>query len=165
LTALRIKRKVERLIMRYSIPKISDEELAELAKRIRPVVRKKSRGKRPFYIKVNPDLRGTSYLWDVKYEKEATGLFEFATVTTLHTYGYHAFFKPSVAEVLAQIPPEYRDRVVAFEITERPMSAEDLNKERAALNQGFHVAVTALYTTVDDATLKVLTEKTEEATA
>lgn len=151
--------------MRYSIPKISNTELAELAKRIRPIVRKESRGNRPFYIKVGPDLRGTSYLWDVKYEKEAKGLFEFATITTLHTYGYHAFFKPSVAEVIAQIPPEYRDRVVAFEITNRPKSIEDLNKEKVALNQGFHVAVTALYTTVDDATLKVLTQKTEEAAA
>jgi hypothetical protein len=151
--------------MRYSIPKISNEELAELAKRIRPIVRKASDINRLFFIKPDPDLRGLSYLWDVKYEEEATGLFEFATITTFHTYGYHGFFKPSVAEVIAQIPPEFRDRVVAFEITNRPFSAEDLNKERVALNQGFHVAVTALYTTVDDATLKVLTEKTEEAAA
>jgi hypothetical protein len=148
--------------MRYSIPKISNEELAELAKRIRPVVRKESDG-RPFYIKADSDLRRLSYLWDVKYEEEAKGLFEFATITTLHTYGYYGMFKPSVAEVIAQIPPDYRDRVVAFEITTRPLCADDLNKQKKAVNEGFHMAVTALLTTVDDKTLAVLKEKAQEA--
>lgn len=144
---------------RYRIPRITNEELAELAKRIKPVMR--GAGNKLFYGKIDPDLRGTSYTWNFKATKEATGLFEFATIRTLHTYGSPMLFKPSVAEVIAQIPREYCDRVVAFEITQRPVHSDDLIKERDALNAGFHVAVTALLTTVDESTLKIIQEKTE----
>lgn len=146
---------------RYSIPKITNAELSELAARIKPVVRDEKRNNLPFYIEVDPDLRGTSYLWDYKFTEEAKDLFEFATIRTLHTYGYYGMFKPSVAEVLAQIPPEYRDRVVAFEITQRPVNSDDLFREQEAVNQGFHVAVTALLTTVDESTHKIIQEKIE----
>lgn len=57
---------------------------------------------------------------------------------------YYGIFKPSIAEVLAQIPEELIEQTVAFE-TIGPADADALNKERDALNAGFHVATTRLY--------------------
>lgn len=65
-------------------------------------------------------------------------------IRTLHTYGSPCFFKPSVAEVLAQIPDDMLEGVVAFE-TRGPSDVADMNRESEALNAGFHVARTRLY--------------------
>ena len=69
---------------------------------------------------------------------------EVARIRTLHTYAYYGFFKPSIAEVLAQIPSHLVDSVIAFE-TKGPGDADDLNDDRSALNAGFHAATTILY--------------------
>jgi hypothetical protein len=127
-----------------AIPKIEDADLKALAKRIRPVARKDAAGA-PYYIVGKIDLRNESYLWDPEFGKEATGLTPLMQIRTYHTYGYYGFFKPSIAEVIAQIPVQVRDRVVAFEITNRPEHASDLNGQRDALNAGLHVAMTILY--------------------
>jgi hypothetical protein len=54
-------------------------------------------------------------------------------------------FKPSIAEVLAQIPEEHLEQVLAFEIVDSPNNVDDLNAEREALNAGYHIATTRLY--------------------
>jgi hypothetical protein len=66
-------------------------------------------------------------------------------ITTHHSWGHYSLFKPSIAEVLAQIPAEHLNQVVAFEIVVKPETAEDLNKDLEALNAGYHVATTRLY--------------------
>jgi hypothetical protein len=124
-----------------TIPEISDERLAELAKRIRPVVR--SRSNALAYIEPC-DLRRVSFIWDAKITRKASKLVKHATIRTLHTYGYYGLFKPSIAEVLAQIPEDLIEQTVAFEVI-GPKDASDLNREQEALNAGFHVAVTHLY--------------------
>lgn len=123
------------------IPKISNDRLAELAARIKPVVR--NRNGALAYIKPC-DLRHEAFTWDAKTTRKAKNLVKHATIRTLHTYGYYGMFKPSVAEVLAQIPVELIEQTVAFE-TVGPADADALNKESAALNAGFHVATTRLY--------------------
>jgi hypothetical protein len=127
-----------------AIPKIDDKDLKALAARIKPVACKK-RGGAKYYITGKIDLRGESYLWDPKFGEEATDLTELMQIRTYHTYGYYGFFKPSIAEVIAQIPVPVRDQVVAFEITGQPTEAADLNEQRQALNAGLHVALTTLY--------------------
>ncbi len=123
------------------IPEISDATLNELFKTIKPVVR---RGNHLYYIEpVN--LRNIAYTWDPKLTKKAVNLKKLRTIKTYHTYGYYGFFKPSVAEVIAQIPKDDLDKVVAFEIIESPDTVDDLNAESAALNAGYHVAKTQLY--------------------
>jgi hypothetical protein len=87
-----------------------------------------------------------SFLWDAKPAKKAKKLKTLCDITTHHSFGFAGFFKPSIAEVLAQIPEEHLDKVVAFEIVEAPESADDLNREREATNAGYHVAKTRLYT-------------------
>ncbi|MBI4118791.1 MAG: hypothetical protein HY452_00830 [Parcubacteria group bacterium] len=134
------------------IPKIPKKRIKELAKRIKPVVRfarganglfESSEG-HLFHIKP-VDLFGIAYTWDPKPTDKATGLKRLCDIRTYHTYGYYGFFKPSIAEVLAQIPTEHLTEVVAFEIVESPETAGDLNREHEALNAGYHVATTRLY--------------------
>ena len=125
------------------IPEISDKKLKKLVAQIKPVIRfaegRKGLFKSPeghlYYIKkVNP--RTMSYLWDPKPTDKAEGLVEFERITTYDEYGASSLFKPSIAEVLAQIPKSYRDKVVAFELTESGLSGE------------YHVATAVLYSRV-----------------
>lgn len=123
------------------IPEISDEELNRRLKRIKPVV--EFDGVKRYIRRCHP--RNVAYTWDAKPARVADDIRPLETVTTYHTFGYHGFFKPSVAEVASQIPERLLESVVAFEIIKRPQTAEDLNLEQRALNKGFHVATTQLY--------------------
>lgn len=122
------------------IPKLTNERLAELQATIKPVIRD---GKDLWYIE-DVDPRNIAFTWDPKPTEKATGLKLLCTARTLHTYGYHGFFKPSIAEVLAQVPADLVDKAVAFEVN-GPGTADDLNQEKEALDAGFHVAQTSFY--------------------
>lgn len=125
------------------IPEISDDELFTLCTRIRTVVDFPKKGK--FFIKP-VDPRNASFMWSPKPDKRAKDLKPLRVIRTYHTWSYYGFFKPSIAEVIAQIPKELLDQVVAFEIIKYPKTADDLNEESEALNAGYHVATTRLYT-------------------
>lgn len=127
--------------VKFSIPQITDYRLAELAKRIRPV---EQSGPIDFYYLKPCDLRCEAFTWDAKRGKKAPMLREIGRVRTLHTYGYYGFFKPTIAEVLAQIPEELLGDAIAFKI-KGPQDTDDLNDDKEALNQGFHVARTIIY--------------------
>lgn len=86
-----------------------------------------------------------SYTWALVPTTQATDLKPLADIRMYHTYGWYGCFKPLVSEVLAQIPEEYLDRVVAFEIIEQPEDASDLNRESEATNAGYHVSKVRLY--------------------
>jgi len=125
------------------IPAISNTKLAKLCARIRPIVTFPELGKR--YISF-VDPRNVSYLWDpTATNEEVEGIAELKAITTYHTFGFYGLFKPSIAEVIAQIPEDLLDQVVAFEIIKSPEDAEDLKRERKATSAGYHVAVTMLY--------------------
>lgn len=124
------------------IPEITDERLAELVERIKPIVRWDN-GDQYYIEPVDP--RGVAFTWDPTPTKKAMGLMPIRDITTYHTFGYHGMFKPSIAEVLAMIPEDVIDEVVAFEIVELPETADDLNKNFEALIDGYHVAKTRLY--------------------
>jgi hypothetical protein len=123
------------------IPKGSKKKIVELAEKIQPVI---TIDGHLTHIKPS-DLFNVSYVWDPKPTQKAIGLKAVADIRTYHGYGYYGFFKPSVAEVIAQIPENLVQTIVAFEIVESPETADDLNKEPEALNEGFHVAKTRLY--------------------
>ena len=125
------------------IPKISDEELNDLFTHIKPVIDFYGKGKR--YIEP-VDLRGTAFIWDPEPAEKAKGLKMLRDIRTYHSYAYYGLFKPSIAEVIAQIPKELLDQVIAFEIIKKPETADDMNGELEALNAGYHVATTRLYT-------------------
>ena len=92
------------------------ERVEELCRKIQPVI---SFGKERYYIKkVDPEK--IAFTWDPKKTKRARKLKPLKDITTYHTYGYYGMFKPSIAEVLAQIPEELLAATRAFEIVERP---------------------------------------------
>lgn len=121
------------------IPMLTEEELNFRADRIAAIVN-------GHFIEQD-DIINTSYIWEpvntvaVDYHQlEVIG-----DVRTYHSYGYYGLFKPSIAEVLAQIPAEYVETAVAFELKQIPQTAEDLNAEIRILNLGYHVAQVRVY--------------------
>ncbi len=126
----------------FRIPPIGDKLLAELVARIRPVIMHDD--KLHFIEPVHP--RDIAFTWGAKATKEAVGLVEVVGLKTLHEYGAPALFKPSIAEVLAQIPAGYIDTVVAFHTRPNDENINDWPEwDHAAMNYGFHLADTVLY--------------------
>lgn len=125
----------------YEIPTCSDAHLKELVDRIRPMVRKSDGS--IWWIKV-PKLRTVAFPWDPIYTEPAPKLVEVGRCQTLHTWAYYGFFKPTVAEVLCQLPLTVREVAQGFEVV-GPDTADDLNREKGALDAGFHVATTIFY--------------------
>lgn len=134
------------------IPSVPRNRIMEIAEQIKPVVRfvgapddfHQSMEGEPYYVEP-VDLFNVAYTWDPKPLDKAMGLETVCDIRTYHTFGYYGFFKPSIAEVLAQIPEEHLSRVIAFEIVDSPKDASDLNRELEAVNAGYHVAITRLY--------------------
>jgi len=120
---------------------LSNNELAGLMRKIRPVVRDENG--RCFYIKP-VDPREIAFTWDPVLAGRASGITRTETIYTLHRFGYHGLFKPSIAEVLSMVPQNLLDKVVAFETT-GPSDMSDLKRQWVAVEAGYHVAVTHLY--------------------
>lgn len=121
------------------------DQIFELARRIRPVDQF-PQGK--FYIKtkVQPDfILKQSYTWAPELDGPAEDIEPIIDITTYHTFGYHGFFKPSIGEVLTQIPDDFLGEVHAFEIVDWPQTVDDLNAQSEATNSGHHMATTRLY--------------------
>jgi hypothetical protein len=81
---------------------ISDERLEELMGRVQPLVQK---GGKLYRIKeVNP--RNIAFTWSPELldEVPAEKVHELLVNDTHHSCGYGAFFKPTIAECLAQHP-------------------------------------------------------------
>ena len=68
----------------------------------------------------------------------------------IHSYGYYGIFKPSIAEVLSQIPDTLLDFVDGFEIIDYPRTPEDFNKHKVEFYNHFHVSTVRLYTSRDN---------------
>ena len=136
---LRKYRGVKRVIPVSERLEISDERLEELLQRIKPVVR--HHDGELWYIK-NVHPRRHSFTWDPKVTTKAGNLEQLARITTYHTFAAPVFFKPSVAEVLAQIPPRYVHATAAFEIPTGPMY------QYIKTSRECHKAKTTLYRSV-----------------
>jgi hypothetical protein len=124
------------------IPEVSEDRIKELARRIKPIVEFRGQGK--CYIE-SVNLFDTAYTCDPKSTGRAQDIKPLRDIRTYHKYSFALFFKPSIAEVLAQIPEECLDRVIAFEIVESPETVDDINNEPEARVAGYHVATTRLY--------------------
>ena len=102
--------------------KFNEAALIKLAREIKPVVKNK-KGKLHFIEPV--DISEVSFMYDPRYSEPAKGLKEIGRVTTEHTTGGF-FFKPSVKEVLTQIPNYIlNENPVAFSILEGSASISD----------------------------------------
>lgn len=135
------------------IPEITDERLRQLYSRIKPVM-KKAGSNELYWLREFSDeeLRRVAYNWGDNFDKpvyegKITPI-KGKDFKCLHRYGFQGFFKPSIAEVLAQIDPKLLSIVVAFEIISSPHTEADFYKDpftRAAFNEGFHVSTVRLY--------------------
>ncbi len=128
-------------------PKRSNNELLELRKRIRPVLRF-ARGPDglfesvngfPYYILPHPDIHMAPYFGEAVATEEMVGVKPLTQIKTYHSTGGF-FFKPSEAEVLSQIPSEFIGNVVAYEII-------DCNMDRAR-SHGDSTATVQLYSNI-----------------
>lgn len=136
-----------------SIPKISDEEMMKRYKQIKPVIT--VNGKLHYFREYTlEELSDISYLWnyeeDVREEvgKDELEVLEDRDFVCLHSYSYCGFFKPSVGEVLFQINEYNLYFVKAFEIIEKPQTADDFHKDSftsIAFDNGYHVSTVRLY--------------------
>ena len=124
------------------IPKITSEELRRRYENIKPLMEDKNG--ELHYIAHPDSLSSMAYTWGPRLIRKATHLEPVTTIKTLHSYGHYSMFKPSVEEVLAQIPEHLLDSVSAFHLR-GPKNADDLNKFKEELNAGFQVAFATLY--------------------
>jgi hypothetical protein len=131
------------------IPEISEERLRELYSRIKPLVEEKDGNKYTLEEFTPKDLREISYYWN--HEKNRKDIIDTNDLETiqdfpcLHTWGYYGLFKPSIAEVLSQMPEDVAEEADFFEIVEWPKDADDLNKQKEILNAGFHLSRVRAY--------------------
>lgn len=119
------------------IPPINDQRIADLLACMKPLVLDDAgvlRGCRP-----NMDTRKTAYTW-YSDGPEVQGYRELARITTFHTYGAPTFFKPTLAEVLAQIPDTYIGKTAAFTTITDGDPANCFSEGRE-----YHKATTILY--------------------
>jgi hypothetical protein len=114
------------------------------AKKIKPLLCEKIGDGKVYHCKNKSDHFKESYPWKAEKTKEAKDLEELTRIRTYHTYGYYGFFKPSLAEVIQQIPEELLDQVKYF-LVAGPYDCAEMNKNIEALNDGYHVAETILY--------------------
>lgn len=105
------------------IPKLEDAELTRRQALHLPLVRRDGR----FLTVPKHNVKQMSYPWIEKLGPEVNPGPVVGTALTLHGYGYAGFFKPSVAEVLCQIPEGLVDVPTWFLVT-GPDTAADFYK-------------------------------------
>lgn len=124
------------------LPKIQESYVLEHANRIKPLL---YRDGKVSYCKSNCNHFNQSFPWDAKVTKPATDLVEVARIWTLHPWSYYGFFKPTVAEVIVQIPPDLLSKVDFF-LVRGPEEAIDLAAAKQyVFDKDVHVAQTILY--------------------
>lgn len=97
-----------------------------------------------YFCESNCDHFSQSYIWKAKIKEEIKDLIEIGSFWSLHHFAYYGFFKPTVAEVIRQIPFNMLSQVDYF-LVRGPERVEDLNDTIQYIHKGFHVARTILY--------------------
>jgi hypothetical protein len=162
------------------IPKISDAELDRLGATIKPVMRgrdipnirlatfledvsvwKKLGANNKLFWVEDADAKCATFMWSPVPKSIASDLKKMCCITTYHTFGYYSFFKPTTAEVIAQIPEGLRARVVAFETV--PIS-KDVN-ELLTPDKKYHIAKTTLYESRSRSARRFLRREKDKADA
>jgi len=139
---------------KFEIPTMSEATIRKWYSTIRPIVHQGSNF--TFLRKLsNKELSGVAYTWldnpkDYAENVDFSKLSFLADVKMLHTYGYYGLFKPSVGEVIRQIPADMLEKAVAFEIIYSPVTWADFEQFKAEFDAGFHVSIVRLYKNKDD---------------
>ena len=136
------------LLNNLEIPKLSDKELLELYKRIKPIV---SLGEIKYLLRnysIN-EIKRNSYIWsinkDVRESIDNNKLEQVDDFYCLHTWAFYGLFKPTIGEVLSQIPSNLIDKTNTFEIVEYPETIKDIHKYNNIYNSGYHLSKVRTY--------------------
>ena len=135
-------------LKQHEIPFMSNSEIITHYKTIKPIKRFSAI---PFYLRelANKELTEVSYTWINKdsefYEVDISQLSIIKEIKVLHKYDHFELFKPSVGEVISQIPKELLNIVVAFEIIKYSTPANDFTLYHEEFDAGFHVSIVRLY--------------------
>jgi len=133
---------------KIEIPFMSDNEIANYYKTIKPIKRFNSI---PFYLRelTDKELTEICYTWiekDSKFtEVDINQLSVLKELNILHKYCIYGIFKPSVGEVISQIPKELLNQVVAFEIIKHSGNVTDFGLYCEEFNDDFQVSTVRLY--------------------
>lgn len=132
------------------IPFMENAEIMRYYERIKPIV---PRSQGDSYLTELNEHAVTSYAFNKIEEGEETEVLvdysELATladVKMIHGWGYHIYFKPSVAEVIRQIPKDLLDKTVAFTLIWG--STTSLFKEE--FDAGYHPSIIRLFKKRED---------------
>jgi hypothetical protein len=135
-------------LKKYEIPYMSNIEIINYYKTIRPIKRTNGTS---YYLRelIDKELTEVSYTWiekdDTFHEVDYNQLSAIKEIKVLHKYDHFELFKPSVGEVISQIPNELLNIVVAFEIIKYSTPANDFNSYHEEFDAGFHVSIVRLY--------------------
>lgn len=133
---------------KLEIPIISDRRLKELYQLLKPIVTidEMKYLLRGFTLQ---ELNNYSYIWNSIEDKrdmiDSSKLEKVDDFLCLHTYGYYGFFKPSIAEILAQTPENVIEQANVFEIIEKPETRDDVFKYKKVVDNGFHLSKVRAY--------------------
>ena len=132
------------------IPNISEKKLQELYSNIKPIV--EIDGKKHLLRDFERnELRNYSYTWDPHKDKrdvvDDTKLDIVQDFYCLHTWAYYGLFKPTIAEVLAQMPKKSREQANFFEIVDQPRTVDDLAIHQEITDAGYHLSRVRTYKT------------------
>jgi len=122
------------------IPEINDQRICELLKKIKPVFEQNNK----LYEMKTVHSRKVAFTWNPKKKfpwLPRKDLKELCNINTLHGYGHYSLFKPSIAEVLAQIPEHLINKVTAF----KTIPISNIISDCLSKDQEYHVGVTTLY--------------------
>jgi len=120
---------------KITIYEISDERLIMLAERIRPILNFGGELGRRY---VRPK-RWECYYRDEVYTlcsspgDEPIGLVHLVDIPTHHSRAYRGLVITTIAEVLAQIPEEYLDKIVAFEVIDNSNSRRNSTRKESCI--------------------------------
>ena len=132
------------------IPVLSREESTGLLKRVRPVVYLNGHGACYIYPADKPVDPEAVFLRDPIKDSKADDIQFLAEIRTKHSFCWRFIFSPTMAEVLAQIPSDLIDRVVAIQIVNNPVKDEEdglvFDRETLdALKAKYHTVTTWLF--------------------
>lgn len=128
-----------------NVPAISDDRLADLMGRFTTLVQI---GDGTIRRRSPCDPRNIAFTWDradAAIGDPVTIMREVERFKTDHTCGYHAFFKPSIAEVLAQITPIADAEANAFYII---MNGDGTDDEVEIYTSGGGHRATTVFVTI-----------------
>lgn len=132
---------------KFFIHHLSSGEIVKLYETIKPIVC--HNGELMYLNELSlSNLERTCYLIKnngFKNKVDISTLGILADVKMLHSYTDATKFRPSVGEILSQIPEELRNVTVAFEIIYSPYGQPDFEIFKDEFNQHYHVSIIRLY--------------------